>query len=122
MKNEIRNIDELKGKTISDIKPNCGDLWLKFSDNTFAVLVVNDTTEGFGHTRNEVNIDKFGRGETDHMLVDLGIISKEEHEEACQREEEEYRKRQEVKDRLERERTENIELEQLEKLKFKYGL
>ena len=58
MKNEINNIKELKGKTISDLKLDCGDLWLKFTDNTFAVLVVNDITEGFGYTRNEININQ----------------------------------------------------------------
>jgi len=38
----------LKGITISNIIQSSGDIWVSFSDNTFAVLVVNDTTEGFG--------------------------------------------------------------------------
>ena len=46
MKNEITKLKDLKGKTIIDTKMNCGDLWLKFSDNTFAVFIVNDITEG----------------------------------------------------------------------------
>lgn len=122
MKNEIININELKGKTISDLKLDCGDLWLKFTDNTFTVLVVNDITEVFGHPKYEVNINQYGTNKTDHTLIDLGLISKNEYEEACKHEEIEYQKRQEERDNQEKERIKNIELEQLEKLKSKYGL
>ena len=122
MKNEIKNIDKLKGKTISDLKLDCSELWLKFTDNTFAVLIVNDITEGFGHTRNEVNINQYGKDNTDHTLVDLGLISETEYKEACEQEEIEYQKRQEERDNKEKQRIKNIELEQLEKLKSKYGL
>lgn len=122
MKNEIKNIDELKGKTISDLKLDCSELWLKFTDNTFAVLVVNDITEGFGHTRNEVNINQYSKDETDHTLVDLCLISENEYKGACEQEEVEYQKRQYERDNQETERIKNYELEQLEKLKSKYGL
>jgi len=122
MKNEIKNIKELKGKTIYDLKLSCGDLWLKFTDNTFAVLVVNDITEGFGYTKNEVNINQYGKDNTDHTLVDLSLISENEYKEACEQEEIEYQKRQDERDKQEKERIKNIELEQLEKLKSKYGL
>ena len=122
MKNEIKNIHELKGKTISDLKLDCSELWLKFTDNTFAVLVVNDITEGFGHTRNEVNINQYSKDKTDHTLVDFGMISQNEYKEACEQEEIEYRKRQEERENQEKERVKNYELEQLEKLKSKYGL
>ncbi len=122
MKNEIQNINELKGKTISDLKLDCGDLWLKFTDNTFTVLVVNDITEGFGYTKNEVNINQYSKDNTDHPLVDLGLISENEYKQACEQEEIEYQKRQDERDRQEKERIKKIELEQLEKLKSKYGL
>jgi len=122
MENEIKNINELKGKTISDLKLGGGDLWLKFTDNTFVVLVVEDTTEGFGYTRNEVSISQYGKDKTDHTLVDLGIISKKEHKEACEQMEIEYQKRLEEQDNQQKEIIKNIELEQLSKLKLKYGL
>jgi hypothetical protein len=122
MKNEIKKIDELKGKTISDFKLDCGDLWLKFTDNTFAVLVVNSITKGFGHTKHEVNINQYGKDNTDNTLVDLGLISETEYKEACEQEEIEYKKRQDERDKEEKERIKKIELEQLEKLKSKYGL
>jgi len=51
MKNEIKNLKDLNGKTISETKINSGsgELWVKFTDNTFAVFVVNDITEPFGY-------------------------------------------------------------------------
>ena len=122
MKNEIKNIHELEGKTISNLKLDCGDLWLKFTDNTFAVLVVNDITEGFGHTKNEVNINQYSKDKTDSALVDLGLISQNEYKEACAQEEIEYQKRQVERENQEKERVKNYELEQLGKLKSKYGL
>lgn len=122
MKNEIKNIDELKGKIISDLKLDCSELWLKFTDNTFAVLVVNDITEGFGYTRKEVDINQYSKDKTDHTLVDLGLISENEYKEACEQEERENQKRRDERDNQKKERIKNYELEQLEKLKSKYGL
>lgn len=122
MENEINNITKLKGKTISDLKLAYDELWLKFTDNTFAVLVVNDITEGFGYARNEVNINQYSKDKTDNTLVDLGLISENEYKEACEQEEIEYQKRQEERENQVKERIKNIELEQLEKLKLKYNL
>ena len=120
MKNEIHQINDLKGKTISDLRLDNGDLWLKFTDNTFAVLVVNDITEGFGYTKNEVNINQWGKDNTEHILIDLGLISVGEYEEACKQEEIEYQKRRDEWDKVEKERIEKTELELLEKLNSKY--
>jgi hypothetical protein len=122
MKNEITKIDQLKGKKISNLKLDCGELWLKFTDNTFAVLVVNDITEPFGYNKNEVNINQYIKDETDYALVDLGLISEKEYKEACDKEEIEYQKRQDERNKKEEERVKNIELEQFENIKSKYGL
>ena len=70
MKNELKNINDLKDKTISDLKLDCGELWLKFTDNTFAILVVNDITQGFGHTRYEVN-----KGKSKKVHLIYGILT-----------------------------------------------
>lgn len=121
MKNEINNINEFKGKTISDLKLDCGDLWIKFTDNTFAVLIVNDISEGFGYSRNEVNISQYNKDKTERNLVDFGLISQNEYEEACKQEEIEYKKLQDERDMLEKERIKKNELYQFEKLKSKYG-
>jgi hypothetical protein len=121
MKNEIKKIKDLKGKTISDLKLD-GDLWLKFTDGTFAVLVVNDITEGFGYTRNEVNIYKYGKDKTEETLVDLGIITKKEHEQAIREREIEYKKREDERIAEREESIRKSELEQFKKIKSKYGL
>ena len=117
MKKEITNLKDLKGKTIVDTKMDCGDLWIKFSDNTFAVFIVNDITEGFGHRKKEVNLYQYGKDETEHTLVELGLITEQEYQKACEEEELRYKKRE----KEEQERIKRIELEQLEKLSKKYG-
>jgi hypothetical protein len=121
MKNEITKLKDLKGKTIIDTKMNCGDLWVKFSDNTFAVFIVNDITEGFGYRKEEVNLYQYGKDKTEYTLVELGLITKQEYENACKEEELRYKKREEEREKDEQERIKRIELEQLDKLSKKYG-
>jgi len=121
MKNEITKLKDLKGKTIVDTKMYCGDLWVKFSDNTFAVFIVNDITEGFGHRKEEVNLYQYGKDETEHTLLELGLITKQEYEKACEEEELRYKKREEEREKEEQDRIKRIELEQLDKLSKKYG-
>jgi hypothetical protein len=122
MKNEITNLKDLKGKTISDTKIHLGELWVKFSDNTFAVFIVNDITEGFGYIKEEVNLYQYGKDKTEHTLLELGLITKQEYDQACEEEELRYKKREEEREKEEQERIKRIELEQLEKLSKKYGI
>jgi hypothetical protein len=120
MDNQIKSLINLNGKTIIDVKKHCDDLWLKFSDNTFAVLVINDITKGFGQTKTEIDLDEYSRDKTEYILVELGLISKQEYDEAIEQdklEEEIYAKKREIE---EKERIEKYELEQLEKLLLKY--
>ena len=120
MKNEITDLKDLKGKTIVDTKMYCGELWVKFSDNTFAVFIVNDITESFGHRKEEVNLYQHGKDETEHTLVELGLITKQEYKKACEEEEMRYKKREEERGKEEQDRIKRIELEQLDKLAKKY--
>jgi hypothetical protein len=121
MKNEITNLKGLKGKTIADTKMYFGDLWVKFSDNTFAVFIVNDITESFGHKREEVNLNQYSKDETEPTLLELGLITKQEYENACEKEKLRYKKREEEQQKKEQDRIKRIELEQLDKLSKKYG-
>jgi len=121
MENEIKNLAALKGKTIIEVKNEGGELWLKFSDNTFAVMVVNDITESFGYTKTEVNLYKYGKDKTDHILVDFGLISENEYKLACHQEELEFKNRIAERVNAENERLKKYELWQLENLKTKYN-
>jgi len=117
---EIRDFKGLNGKTIIDTKMDCGDLWIKFSDNTFVVLVIDDVTEGFGYKKEEINIYQYGKDKTEYTLVKLGLITEQEYSDACNKEEQEYKKREEEREVKEKNRIKEIELEQLEKLSKKY--
>jgi hypothetical protein len=119
MKN-ITKIKDLRGRTIVDTKTYCGDLWLKFSDNSFAVLVVNDITEGFGYRKEEVNLYQYGKDKTEYTLVKIGLITEQEYKIACYEEEKENEKRQQERQEEERKRIEQHELEHLKKLSDKY--
>lgn len=117
---QIIDIEKLKGKTITDVIQDSYDLWLKFSDNSFAVLVVNDITEGFGYSKEEVNLDQYGKDNTDYTLVKLGLITEKEYKYACDLYEKEEEKREQQREEKERKRIEEYELEQLKKLSDKY--
>lgn len=120
MDNQIKNLKELKGKNISDVVSSYGDLYFKFDDNTFAVLIPKDITEGFGYTKTEVNIEDFPIDKTNGSLVDIGIISKEEYLEALEQEEKIEKEIEEKREKEYQERLKKHELEQLKSLKQKY--
>lgn len=119
--NQIMDISDMVGKTISATKQDCNDLWIKFTDDSFAVLEVNDTTEGFGYTRTNVDIYKYKKDNTDTPLLDLGLISHKQYKYACDKKEEEYKQYVERSTEENRLRLEKYELEQLKKLNEKYN-
>jgi len=121
MINEITKLKDLKGKTIVDTKMYCGELWVKFHDNTFAVFIVNDITKGFGYRKEEVNLYQYGKDETEHTLLELGLITKQEYDKACEEEELRCKKQEVEREKEEQDRIKRIELEQLDKLSKKYG-
>jgi len=121
MDNQLLNLDELKNKTISIAKKDgCGNLWLKFLDNTFAIFNFNDITEGFGYSKYEVDLYSYECNPTDDMLINLNLITKDEYELAVQHEELKYLQWREKREKDETERIEKEELELLNKLKLKY--
>ena len=122
MKNQITEINKIKNKTIIDFKKDGNELWLKFSDDTFTILVNRDITEGYSYQRNEITVDDFHRDETEHFLVDLGFISEKAHKDACIKNDFEFQKKYEEREKQEIERIKNDELEQLHKLKSKYNI
>lgn len=115
---------ELIGKTIAQVlmpKESYQDMWIKFTDNSFAVFDTEDRTEGFGYEKRVRVICEWEKDNTDEELVELGLITKDEHELALEDEDKKYEKERSERDAIEQKRIENLEKEQLAKLKTKYG-
>ncbi len=115
---------ELIGKTISMVlmpKESYQDMWIKFTDNSFAVFDTEDRTEGFGQERRIRVISDWEKDNTNEELVELGLITKSQHELALEEEEKRYEKERSERDAVEQKRIEDYEKEQLAKLKTKYG-
>jgi hypothetical protein len=121
MKNEITKFKDLKGKTIVNTKSYCGDLWVKFSDNTFAVFVVNDITKAFGWREEEVSLNQYSKDKSEITLVELGLITRQEYEEACEEEELMRKKMHEEQEIEEEKRVKEYELKQFELFRKKYN-
>lgn len=120
MKNQLKTIDSLIGKTIDKVILDNDDLWIRFSNNEFTVLTVKDQTEGFGHSKSCIDIDEWSKDETESNLVKLGIITSNDHQKALEKEEEEYRNRKALEKQKFEEDLKKSELEHLNYLKSKY--
>ena len=120
MEGQILTIEGLVGKKIYKCVYSCGDLYIRFLDNTFSVLTIRDTTEGFGYEQQEVKVDDYGTNKSDFALVELGLVTKSEYEESCKNDEMDRET-----DRLQRQKEDEefikeIELKKLKELKSKY--
>lgn len=120
MLKEIKELSNLNGKTIVDTKQDCGNLWIKFSDNSFTVLSIIDNTVGFGYKNEEVNIYQYGIDKTEHTLVELGLISESEYKKACEEEELEYKRLDSERSERVNKLNEDAELVELKRLSEKY--
>ena len=117
---EIKDFDDLKGKTIIDYVKDGDELWIKYSDDSFSVFVINDITEGFGYRKEEIGLNHYSKNNTDRPLVELGFISEEECESALKQEEIECEKHHKESILKEEKRVEDYEKEQLRILSEKY--
>ena len=115
---------ELVGKTIMQIilpKEAYNETWIKFTDNSFVVFDTEDRTEGFGYEKRIRIISEWEKDNTNEELVQLGLITKQEHKLAVEQEKINSEERQKQRDDEEKNRIEKLEKEQLSKLKTKYG-
>lgn len=123
MLKQIFNHQELIGKTIEQIiipKYSYQDLWIKFTDQSFVVLDVNDVTQGFGQQKEIVNISSYTIDNTNKELIELGLITKEQYNSAIIEEEKIHEQERLQRDVLEQKRIEDYEKDILSKLKTKY--
>lgn len=118
--NQIKTFEELKGKTIVDFKTSHEELWLKFSDNSFTALEIQFSIQGFGDTQNSIGVSKYDACKTEEILVDFGIITRQEFLVACDLEEKNDERLRKMMIEEDAKRYEEAELLQLKKLKEKY--
>jgi hypothetical protein len=122
MQNELRNMDDLIGKTIFDYHLDGDDVYFLFTDETFIRLRIHDITEGFGYQKSKIDICEYGTDETNPALVELGVVTKEVHDEACRKEEEEWKREREEETKRYEDILRRRELEEYERLKNKLNL
>lgn len=95
-------------------------MWISFTDDTFIVFEIDNIAGGFDYDRFVIVTDKYTKDSTNIELVELGFITKKEHEIALKKQHDEYLERCRLYDIEQEERNRKYELEQLEKLKKKY--
>ena len=94
---------ELVGKTIARVlmpKETYQDMWIKFTDNSFAVFDTQDRTEGFGQERRIRVISDWKKDNTNEELVELGLITRSEYELALAEEDRKYEKQKSERDAI----------------------
>ena len=119
---QLFNNDDIIGKTISQTLISVDTLWIKFTDKSFIIYELEDTTEGFGHIKNLISISDMEVDYTSHELVDLNLITKSEYDEAILEEEKQYEDSRRIYEEKTKKETEEYELELLAKLNKKYNL
>jgi len=120
MLNEIKTLSALKGKTIVDTIQHQDELYLKFSDTSFAVLIILDITQGFGYTNQEININQFPKDTTDPALLVLRLITQDQYDTACHKQKLAYERQEAQQKSADQARIKTLELRQLNDLKIKY--
>lgn len=118
---QIISLNDLIGKTISKVLLSEPELWVKFTDNSFAVFDVEDRTEGFGHTKSATVLSDWGKDATSMELVSLDLITLSEHENAVREEENKWELNRKEEEQKQQSEIEKLEREQYEKLSKKYG-
>jgi len=111
-----------EGKTIKKlILPDENrKMWISFTDNTFIVFNIDNIGGGFSYDRFVIVTDIYTKNSTDEELVELGFITKQEHEDAVKKSNDEWLEHCRLRDLEDKERERKYELEQLQKLQEKY--
>lgn len=120
---QILDYNDMVGKTITGIQQDesIDDLYIKFSDGSFAILDIQQNHDRFSGYGDRIKVTDYKTDETDINLVDLGIITKEEHQVAiAELKLKEAERLKELRARIEKEARDK-DLELLRELKEKYG-
>lgn len=79
---QIKDKDLVKGKTIKKMHTADDELFISFTDDTFAIFVIKEETEGFGFTRSSITVSEDDADFCNSGLIEIGVISDEEHRKA----------------------------------------
>ena len=114
---------ELIGKTVSEIimpKNHLGDMWIKFSDDSFVIIKHESYQEGYGSNYDYVGIEDMEQGAENSELLELGLITKKEYDDALIAQEKKYEQWRIENDQRQKKDQEQYEKSMLGKLKEKY--
>jgi len=118
---QIMRKKDLISKTIKRYYQNDDFFWIRFTDDSFVIFKSEDKTDGFGYPHFICDIFDYEVDNTYEPLVELGLITENEYDMACEEEDrisEERRKLREMENEIQE--TER-ELKLLEELKMKYN-
>lgn len=119
---QLFEVKKMVGKTV---KKTCWgynerELWIRFTDDTFIVIRSTSRSEGFGHSYDVIEIDDIPADNTDHSLVNLGLITKSEYNYAIEERDKKYELEKLKQQEEQEEHNREEELLLLKKLKEKY--
>jgi hypothetical protein len=118
----IKSFDELIGKTICNYHVDGDELYLRFSDKTVALIEMNDVSEPYAHgTKYEVAVSQTSLSASNDAMLEMGVVSIDEHKEANRLEEEEWERESEERERQRKEEQAKRELEAYLQLKQKFN-
>jgi hypothetical protein len=76
---QLTKIEELIGKTITQVYIDDDETFLKFSDDSFACFEIETTSVGFTYDRNKIILSDDEPWCSNQVWVKLGYRSSEEH-------------------------------------------
>lgn len=120
---QIFKKEELIGKIIKKVyipEDSYGDVCVRFTDDSFIIFIIENTTVGFGYPSNKISIDESTYGPSSHELVEVGLVSEKEYSKAVEEQENEWKRRSEEAEQKLKKMKEEYELTLLNKLKKKY--
>lgn len=119
---QLFNFKDMVNKTI---KKSCtgyseNELWIRFTDDTFIIIRAISRSEGFGHSYDVIEVDEYPAGNTEHSLVDLGLITTAEYNYAIEERDRKYELERQKREQEQQEENTERERQLLKKLKQKY--
>jgi hypothetical protein len=120
---QLKKFDDLIGKTICNYHLDGDEIYFRFTDDTFAVIEMDDISSPYGHgPKYEAKISTHNTSETDEALVELGIITEGQYREACRKQEEKWKREEEEREARYKNQQTKKDLEAYLQLQKKLGI